>query len=261
MGDLKNYRKLIYLVKTIDLNGKSDYVKSEKLLNKAIGELMVLTPQQTTLILRELNIIYENIQTFAKRYWRPDNFDLSNELAVILYKRFLNECFFIEWNDNDNQLKLDLETMHHIVWKVKENSVLLVKLKQSITPEKKDEDTTKTVLTGFQSSLSDKQLDDLYSKMGNYFDATPANFKAIFTNEALPFKFEKVKWIKLNRKKEPHKTALREFLTLVLDYSPDQKTLNSCISDSNGNNIQLAKPKAGEYSNSYSYFENMIKQI
>ena len=257
MGDLKNYRKLIYLIKTIDLNGKSDYVKSEKLLNNAIGELMVLTPQQTTLILRELNIIYENIQTFAKRYWKPDNFDLSNELAVILYKRFLSECFFIEWNDNDNQLKLDLETMHHIVWKVKENSVLLVKLKQSITPDI----ANKPNITGFKSSLTDEQKEKLYNQMqGNYIDGNLNHFKAIFINEVLPFKFEKVKWIKLNRKKEPHKTALREFLTLVLGYSPDQKTLNSCISDSNGNNIQLAKPKAGEYSNSYSSFENMIKQ-
>lgn len=201
MGDLKNYRELVYLIKTIDLTGKSDYIKSEKLLNKAIGELMILTPQQITLILRELNIIYENIQTFAKNYWRPDKFDLSNEFFVILYKRFLDECFFIEWNDNDNQLKLDLETMHHIVWKVKENSVLLVKLKQSITPDKYDDNTDKLTFTPETDLLKEWILSDYLS-----------------TFTAIEHELFKRGYIDNSYKWKETKIKLTDFLCVIISY-------------------------------------------
>lgn len=62
-----------------------------------------------------------------------------------------------------------------------------------IEPENKKE-SAKTTLTGFQSSLTDKLIEKLYSQMnGNYFDAAPANFKAIFKNEPLPPDFS-IKW-------------------------------------------------------------------
>ena len=53
--------------------------------------------------------------------------------------------------------------------------------------------------TGFQSSLSDDQVANLYSKMqGTYIEATPDNFKAIFKSEPLP-QVLVIKWKDSNR--------------------------------------------------------------
>ncbi len=54
-------------------------------------------------------------------------------------------------------------------------------------PQKEPDTPTKPTLTGFQSSLTDPQIENLYSKMqGNYFEATPDHFKAIFKSKLLP---------------------------------------------------------------------------
>lgn len=65
---------------------------------------------------------------------------------------------------------------------------------------KEQEQTTITLkpkLTGFQSSLTDKQIENLYSQMNsNFFEATPDNFKAIFKSKPLPPDFVPIKRLK-----------------------------------------------------------------
>lgn len=193
MTNLKNYRKLIKVIKTIDLFLMPDYEKNDQLLNKAIGELMVLTPVQIQLVLKELNEIYGNIKTFAEHYWKPEKFDFNNEISVLLYQRFLSESFFIKWKDQDNTFQLDFKTFHDIVYKVKVNSVILAKIKKRITPEI----ICKSTLIGFHSSLTDNQIDKLYTSLqGGYIETTPANFKAIFKNESLPDDFKPIELLK-----------------------------------------------------------------
>jgi hypothetical protein len=54
--------------------------------------------------------------------------------------------------------------------------------------------TGKPPLKGFQSELTDEQIERLYKLLqGSYIDATPANFKAIFKNEPLPPGFIPIK--------------------------------------------------------------------
>lgn len=67
-----------------------------------------------------------------------------------------------------------------------------------------------------------------------------------------------MKWTLLNSRKDPHKGALREFLKLMSGKSPDQKTVNHCITDAKGQQIILAKPNPAA-SNYYRDFEEIIK--
>lgn len=157
MGNLKKYRKLIDQIKTIDLTQEMDsdfFEKSEQLVNKTIGELMVLTPKQTQLVLKELNEIHDNIKTFADRYWRPDKFDLNNEMAVLLYKRFVSECFIIKWENSGAQM--DINALYDIVWRVKYNSTLLVKIRNRIiepVPENTERIPQQNLKTKYESEF------------------------------------------------------------------------------------------------------------
>jgi hypothetical protein len=93
----------------------------------------------------------------------------------------------------------------------------LIELLKTEIESKKDTSTAK--LTGFTSSLSDPQIETLYSKMnGNYFEATPDNFKAIFKNEPLPPDCS-IQWIDTGiTRHEPNKQTLFEFLYLLKEY-------------------------------------------
>lgn len=52
-------------------------------------------------------------------------------------------------------------------------------------------------IKGFQSSLSDGQIESLYNQMqGRYFRTTLENFKVLFKNETLPSKFKPILWLK-----------------------------------------------------------------
>ena len=187
MTDFENYRELIRVIKTIDLTGEIEWQKDEEILNKAIVELMVLTPQQTEHASKVLNEIQTTIKTYSERYWRPETFDVNNELAVILYKRFLLESFIVVWKQPEEQLTVN--TLIDIVCRVKYNSTLLVKIKNRITQATKPKN-----IKGLKSTLNDDQINSLYNKMqGDYIDTTPANFKAIFKNEQLPPGFT-IKW-------------------------------------------------------------------
>jgi hypothetical protein len=100
-------------------------------------------------------------------------------------------------NENIFQFLPGLEQFGQIIMKdlknkEKDKNNELLKLLKIDTESKKE--VAKTTLTGFQSSLTDKQIEKLYSLMqGNYFDGNPANFKAIFKDEPLPPDFS-IKW-------------------------------------------------------------------
>jgi hypothetical protein len=116
--------------------------------------------------------------------------------------------------------------------------------------------------TGFSCNLTDEQLTIHHKELlGKYIDkyTSQKNYIAVFRRSFLPVKFIPIKWILLNDKKRPNKTALREFLTLALGKSPYQKTISICFTDQKGHEILLAKPKAGEFSNHYSFFEELIR--
>lgn len=99
---------------------------------------------------------------------------------------------------------------------------------------------------GFSSKLTEVQIKRLFDQLiGKYIDKTtnPDCFRAIFKNYPLPEYFEPVKWILKGKKNQPHKTALREFLNLILEKIPNQKDIDVCIADIYGKPIHLAKPK------------------
>jgi len=116
---------------------------------------------------------------------------------------------------------------------------------------------------GFDTELSVERIKIVYNafKGGNIIDKSTkyTDFSEVFRKSILPNSFQEVKWILLNRAGKPHKTALREFLTLALGKSPDQKTINSCFTDRQGHKILLAKPKINEFSNYYTFFEKLFK--
>jgi len=72
---------------------------------------------------------------------------------------------------------------------------------------------------------------------------------------------QKIKWILLNRKGSPHKTALREFLMMLCKTSSLDKIVKTVFVDSKGKSIQLAKPKADEYSNYYTTTQEMFDKL
>ncbi len=85
------------------------------------------------------------------------------------------------------------------------------------------------------------------------------HFIAAFTPKPLPYGFQKIKWMLLNREGNPHKTALREFLTMYCVKAPTQKDINRIITDVNNNEIQLPKPKPSEPSNYYITLTELVR--
>lgn len=86
--------------------------------------------------------------------------------------------------------------------------------------------TVKPPSKGFKSNLNDEQIGILYNAMvGNYFDATPANFQAIFKDEPLPPDFS-IKWIdRGTTRHEPNKQTIFEFLYLLKDFNYLDKSI------------------------------------
>lgn len=117
-------------------------------------------------------------------------------------------------------------------------------------------------ITGFQSSLTLSQIENLYKQLqGTYINTTIENFNLIFKDKQLPDNFIKIRWILLTIQNKPHKTALREFITLILKQQPKQSMIDNLFTDKKGNSIILAKPKKNEYSNYYNSFENILKEL
>ncbi len=114
----------------------------------------------------------------------------------------------------------------------------------------------------FKTKLTDLQLNHFfeYLKIECIDKNTSYNlFRAVFNGKGYASN-EKIKWILLNKKKVPHKSALREFLELTIDGKPTQKIIDNWFSDVKGEPIKLAKPKKGEYSNYFSDFEKALKE-
>lgn len=112
----------------------------------------------------------------------------------------------------------------------------LLEQKLNIKPEKQNEITGfVSNITGFQSNLNDEQIETLYNQMqGNYFEATPANFKAIFISKPLPPDCS-IKWIDTGKTRhEPNKQTIFEFLYLLKDYGHlDRSIFNVSPADKN----------------------------
>ena len=95
-----------------------------------------------------------------------------------------------------------------------------------------------------QSSLNENQIENLYNKSkGKYIKTTFDNFKSLFNRNQLSQSFEKVEWILLTNRNKPHKTAFREFLTILFDKAPNQKMIDAFFTDGKGKQIKLAKYK------------------
>jgi hypothetical protein len=76
---------------------------------------------------------------------------------------------------------------------------------------------------GVQSKLRHKQLQTLFWKIGGIYIngiTDVEHFMAICEDDILPIGFEPIKWTFLTSKKEPHKTAFREFLKLIYEKIP-----------------------------------------
>lgn len=114
----------------------------------------------------------------------------------------------------------------------------------------------------FVTSFTAEQLAKLCNELkGVFIDKnTDCNlFKAVFDDEPVNKLSGKIKWILRSKQGKPHKTALREFLTFLLGTPPNQQVINYCISDANGDQIELAKKHAP--SNYYNDLERIITKM
>jgi len=89
---------------------------------------------------------------------------------------------------------------------------------------------------------------------------TKEAFTAIFSGQVIDNNLLPVTWICENRKGTANKTALREFLTLLLKRF-DEKLVPHCFCDKNKKPISLNKPKRNEYSNYFGELYILISQI
>ena len=135
-------------------------------------------------------------------------------------------------------------------------------LQRVIYPNETGSDTGIQPVKSFDPTLTKPQLQKLFDELikGNYIhpETDFKQFSDIFNAEVIESN-QRVKWILESNKRKPHKTALRELLTLILGKSPEQKIVDACFTDILGDPIKLAKPKKNEYSNYYANFEKMIK--
>ncbi len=82
----------------------------------------------------------------------------------------------------------------------------------------------------------------------------------IFSGGDIDVNLNRVTWICENRKGSANKTALREFLTLLLGEF-QVKIVPFCFIDKNQKPISLNKPKRTDYSNYYSDLEQIINRV
>ncbi len=92
-----------------------------------------------------------------------------------------------------------------------------------------------------------------------HHETTKEAFKSIFSGGEVS-SLNGVRWIKKNNKGGVNKTALREFLTLLLGKF-QEKTVPLCFLDINRKTISLNKPKADEYSTHYKELESIINSL
>jgi hypothetical protein len=118
----------------------------------------------------------------------------------------------------------------------------------NLTLSKQPAINSKMVKTGFNSDLSDSQIEILFDfLLGSFIDEKTeiGNFINVFKNSELPNFFMPVKWIHSYRGK-PNQTSLREFLKVAMCFdsqNPPQTLIDNCFSDAMGNPIIIAKYK------------------
>lgn len=116
----------------------------------------------------------------------------------------------------------------------------------------------------FSWTGSPKQLEALCQalKDAGYIDpkTTKEAFIAIFSGIDIDINFKRVTWICVNRKGTVNKTALREFLNLLMDKF-QKNTVPLCFVDKLGNPISLNKPKNNEYSNYYTELSEIVQKV
>ncbi len=111
--------------------------------------------------------------------------------------------------------------------------------------------------TGFNSNLSDKQIEKLFEKMKPKFIDKKTNinhFAAIFSTEPLPVNFIRISWVDTTTRKDrgtkSNQISLAGFLKFAMDYKhdkPDQIIINNCFSDFQGKDFILGNIKKDDY--------------
>ena len=143
--------------------------------------------------------------------------ELENELPEPL-REILEKIPFPDGFDYE-----DIKRRFEIIKKAPEIYITKLKKLHKELKAKKDEleETSKQPdLTGFKSSLEDKQIETLFDQLkSNYIDknTNPDHFKAIFKDETLP-EIE-IKWIdKSKTRHEPNKQTIFEFFYLLKEH-------------------------------------------
>lgn len=162
--------------------------------------------------------IIDNIQAIIDecgKYYNQSEQAISKEKRYFIEKNIPNyiNIYFTEgingllenWNKYLNNSKIGLEKIRNSVGEYpgnfkqietdKDYFILGIHYKIYEFLIKQFQNKT-TVIAGFQSSLTDKQIKSLYKQMiDTYIDSTPENFEAIFKDEILPLGFS-IKWKK-----------------------------------------------------------------
>jgi hypothetical protein len=116
----------------------------------------------------------------------------------------------------------------------------------------------------FSWTASQAQKEALWEalKGAGYIDkgTTKEAFTAIFSGSEIDINLLPVTWICKNRKGTVNKTALREFLTLLLGKF-QEKIVPLCFIDINKYPISLNKPKKNEYSTYLIKLEDIIDSV
>jgi len=126
-------------------------------------------------------------------------------------------------------------------------------------------DEAQNIKTGFETKLSTDQKTDLYNIMKgqHYIESTPENFKALLTAKIVPENYQKVRWIlpSKSNSNSPHKSALNEFLELVISEPLNLKKIQDLVADKNGKSLKPIKPKPKERSNYYLDLESILNNL
>ncbi len=122
----------------------------------------------------------------------------------------------------------------------------------------------KTSIKSFSWTGSQDQLGALWQalKDAGYIDqgTNIEAFTAIFSGSEIDSNLHPVTWICKNRKGTANKTALREFLTLLLDKF-QESSVPICFMDEQKRPISLNKPKRTEYSNYFKELEEIVQKV
>lgn len=182
----------------------------------------------------------------------------EEELAIILDSELPREAeVFQQGFDKHHYQEIQNHYFNMQFQKVLSEAIEFIKERKKVYEPSINEN-----IRGYKSNITSEHLDKIYNQLidGGYIykKTIRDHFKAIFRDDPLPNGFKKVKWILMNRKREPHKTAFREFLTLTFGKAHLQKISNAFFTDSSGNSIELAKPKRGEHSNFYIDLEKIV---